>query len=185
MKSTPFKFQNRFISSVLIDPPMEFKTIESAPNDILNTNDLFRNKKVLLIGIVGAFTGVCDNQLPPYAEKLSEFKKKGINDIVVVSVNDHHVMKAFAKQYHLDKKLTMIADHDASFTKKLEMDVDFSAAKLGTRSTRYAMLVENGEIRKQWVEESPGKLQVSSAENVLKALNINNQQPKENEQQKN
>jgi len=38
----------------------------------------------LLVGIVGAFTGVCDNQIPPYVEKFAEFKKKGIQDIFVV-----------------------------------------------------------------------------------------------------
>ena len=51
------------------------------------------------------------------------------------------------------------------------MDVDLHAAKLGTRSTRFAMVVDNGEIKQQWVEESPGELKVSSAESVLKALN--------------
>jgi peroxiredoxin len=32
------------------------------------------------------------------------------------------------------------------------------------------MLVDNGSIVKQWVEEKPGELKVSSADNVLKNL---------------
>jgi peroxiredoxin len=51
------------------------------------------------------------------------------------------------------------------------MDVDLNAGKLGTRSNRYAMVVDNGEIVQKWVEESPGDLKVSSADAVLKALN--------------
>jgi peroxiredoxin len=48
------------------------------------TFNFFINLQVLVIGIVGAFTSVCQNQLPPFAEKLADFKKKGIQDVVVV-----------------------------------------------------------------------------------------------------
>ncbi len=59
-------------------PAIEMKTNLDAPKDFVNTNDFFRNRKVcnipvksiinffckvLLVGIVGAFTGVCDNQV--------------------------------------------------------------------------------------------------------------------------
>jgi peroxiredoxin len=50
------------------------------------------------------------------------------------------------------------------------MEVDLTAAKLGKRSKRYAMLIDNGIILKQWVEEKPGELKVSSAESVLNSL---------------
>jgi len=79
-------------------------------------------------------------------------------------------MKAFEKSIGTKDKLTLLADFDGAFTRSLGMEVDLSVAKLGKRSKRYAMLVDNGKIAKQWVEEKPGELKVSSAENVLKNL---------------
>jgi len=162
----------RYFSTATPNPPLELKTTFPSPKDFTNTNELFKNKKVLLVGVVGAFTGVCDNQLPPYAQQLDEFKKKGIDEIAVVSVNDPAVMKAFEKSLGLNNKLTMLADYDGAFTRNLGMEVDLSAAKLGKRSKRYAMVVDNGKIdkSKMFVEEKPGELKVSSADNVLKSL---------------
>jgi len=145
--------------------------VEEKPRDFVSTNDLFKNRKVLLVGIVGAFTGVCDNQIPPFAEHLPELKAKGIQEIAVVSVNDPAVMKAFAKSLNIPpEKVLFLADFDGAFTRSLSMEVDLTAAKLGKRSKRYAMLVDNGKIASQWVEEKPSDLKVSSAENVLKNL---------------
>jgi len=62
------------------------------------------------------------------------------------------------------------ADFDASLTKALGMDVDLSAKGLGVRSTRYAMLVDNGKVTTIAKEASPGDLKVSSAEAVLASL---------------
>jgi len=163
-------FFARFASTATPNPPIEMKTTSPAPKDFINTSDFFKNKKVLLIGVVGAFTGVCDQQLPPFATRLDEFKKKGIDEIACVSVNDPAVMKAFEKSISTTDKLTMLADFDGAFTRSLGMEVDLTAAKLGKRSKRYAMIVNNGKIEKQWVEEKPGDLKVSSAASVLNNL---------------
>ena len=47
--------------------------------------------------------------------------------------------------------------------------VDTSKFGLGTRSQRYAMIVDNGVIKDLFVEK-PGAFEVSTAENVLKHL---------------
>jgi len=101
---------------------------------------------------------------------LEDFKSKGIDEVAAVSVNDPAVMKAFEKSIGTKDKVTLLADFDGAFTRSLGMELDLSVAKLGQRSKRYAMLVDNGKITKQWVEDKPGELKVSSAENVLKNL---------------
>jgi len=159
-----------YSSTATPQPPIELKTT-SSKNEIVSTNDLFKNKKVLLVGIVGAFTGVCDNQIPPFAKHLKEFKDKGVDQIAVVSVNDPPVMKAFEKSLGVpEDSITFLADFDGKLTRALGMEVDLSAAKLGKRSKRYAMLVENGKISKTFVEDKPGDLKVSSADAVLRNL---------------
>jgi len=176
-KPAPFtisKFQypgSHYFSTATPNPSIELKTNFDPPKDFINTNEMFKNRKILLIGIVGAFTGVCDNQLPPFAERFEEFKKKGIDQVAAVSVNDPAVMKAFAKHLSIaPERVAMLADYDGAFTRSLGMEVDLSLAKFGKRSKRYAMLVENGKISKQWVEEKPSELKVSSAEAVLRNL---------------
>jgi len=166
-----YKWSFRGFSTTTPNPPIEFKTNAANPRDFVNTNDLFKNRKVLLVGIVGAFTGVCDKQIPGFASHVEEFKAKGIQEIAAVSVNDSSVMKAFAKHIEVPpEQVLMLADFDGSFTRSLGMEVDLTAAKLGKRSKRYAMLVDNGKISSQWVEEKPGDLKISNAENVLKNL---------------
>jgi len=150
---------------------LNLKTNAPAPKDFINPKEYFKNKKVLLVGIVGAFTGVCDNQIPPFAENLDKFKAKGIDEIAVVSVNDSAVMKAFGKQLGVPpEKVLLVADFDGAFTRSLEMEIDLTAAKLGKRSNRYAMLIDNGIITNKWVEAKPSELKVSSAEEVLTEL---------------
>eukprot|EP01119_Soliformovum_irregulare_P010949 TRINITY_DN2701_c0_g2_i1.p1 TRINITY_DN2701_c0_g2~~TRINITY_DN2701_c0_g2_i1.p1 ORF type:complete len:190 (+),score=16.53 TRINITY_DN2701_c0_g2_i1:184-753(+) len=159
----------RAYSTATPNPPIELKTTRDAPKDFVSTADYFKNRKVLLVGVVGAFTGVCDNQIPPYNAKLPEFKQHHFDEVAVVSVNDPAVMKAFQKQLGATD-LTFLSDFDGAFTRSLGMEVDLSAARLGKRSKRYAMVVENGKIGQTWVEEKPGDLKVSSAETVLKNL---------------
>jgi peroxiredoxin len=50
------------------------------------------------------------------------------------------------------------------------MDLDASGFGMGIRSKRYAMLVDNGVIKVINEEDAPGKAEISSAEEILKAL---------------
>jgi peroxiredoxin len=63
----------------------------------------------------------------------------------------------------------MLSDGNADFTHAMGLTLDASRNGLGTRSQRYAMVVENGVIKDLFVEK-PGAFEVSTAENVLKHL---------------
>lgn len=46
----------------------------------------------MLFAVPGAFTPTCQVQhLPPYVEKYSEFKSKGVDIVAVISANDPYV----------------------------------------------------------------------------------------------
>ena len=49
------------------------------------------------------------------------------------------------------------------------LEMDGSGFGMGSRSQRYAMIVEDGTVKKLAVE-APGKLEVSAAEAILEAL---------------
>ena len=63
----------------------------------------------------------------------------------------------------------LAADPLAQFTRACGLAMDMSAAGLGLRSQRYAMLVEDGVVRGKWVD-ADGRVKASSADNVLSKL---------------
>ncbi len=137
----------------------------------LSTDEIFADKTVVLFGLPGAFTPTCSlNHLPGYVESRDALAAKGVDDIVVLSVNDHHVMKAWAKATNAEGKIRFLADWDAGFVKSLGLDKDLSAGGLGIRSTRFSMLVENGVVKSVNIEENPGQATVSSAAAMLDSL---------------
>jgi peroxiredoxin len=137
----------------------------------ISTTDLFKGKRVVLFAVPGAFTPTCSlNHLPGYLENRDAILAKGIDDIAVIAVNDHHVMGAWANATGAAGKLRFLADWDAAFTKALGMEVDLSAGTLGVRSKRYSMLVDDGVVKSLNVEDSPGQATVSGAAAMIEQL---------------
>jgi glutaredoxin/glutathione-dependent peroxiredoxin len=137
----------------------------------LSTDELFAGKKVVLFAVPGAFTPTCSlNHLPGFLENRDAILSKGIDDIMVVSVNDWHVMNAWADKTGGAGKIRFLADFDASYTKALGLDMDLSAGGLGVRSKRYSMIVDDGVVKKLNVEEQPGQAVTSGAAAILEQL---------------
>ena len=133
----------------------------------INTDEFFKNKKVVLFGLPGAFSGTCSQKhLPGFIKYADTIKDKGY-DIACISVNDPHVMKAWGDISGVESKISMLSDSDCSITKALGLDKDFGKA-MGIRSKRYAMIIDNGIINKNFVDESG--FNFSSAENILKNI---------------
>ncbi len=140
---------------------------QEGPLDI-DTRDLFNNKKVALFSVPGAFTPTCSAaHLPGFVVNADKLKAKGIDEIVCMSVNDVFVMDAWGKSANAEE-ITMLADGNGEFAKALGLEVDGTAWGMGLRSKRFAMLVENGEIKQIAVDDKG--LENSSAEAVLAML---------------
>lgn len=137
----------------------------------MTTGELTAGKKVVLFAVPGAFTPTCHaKHVPSYLEHLDALTAKGIDTVACVAVNDAFVLDAWAKQAGADGKITMLSDGNGTFTKAIGLDFDGSGFGLGTRSKRYAMVVDNGVVAALHVEESPGVMEVSGADKVLAAL---------------
>ena len=137
----------------------------------IESNSLFKDQKVIMFGVPGAFTKVCSaRHLPGYVKNFDEAKKKGIFKIVCLSVNDPNVMKAWGETHNVGDKILMIADPYCNFTKSIGAEIDRSERGLGMRSSRYTMLVENGVATKIKEELDTGTCEVSAAENFLKEI---------------
>ncbi len=135
----------------------------------VKTSELFAGKKVVAFAVPGAFTPTCSQaHLPGYVVHADAIKAKGVDSIVCISVNDAFVMDSWGKNSNAEA-LVMVADGNGDFTKAMGLEMDGSGFGLGKRSQRYAMIVEDGVVRKLNVE-APGKLEVSKAEAILEAL---------------
>jgi peroxiredoxin len=90
--------------------------------------------------------------------------------VACVAVNDPFVLGAWEDASGGKGKVLFLSDSNAEFTRKIGMDFDGSGIGLGTRSKRYAMLVDNGMVKVLNVEDSPGVAIESTAEQMLKNL---------------
>jgi glutaredoxin/glutathione-dependent peroxiredoxin len=141
---------------------------EGRPTPV-TTDDLFKGKRAVVFAVPGAYTPTCSMaHLPGYVVNADKLKEKGVDSIICLSVNDAFVMDSWGKDKHAEEIL-MIGDGNGEFTRKLGLEMDGSGFGLGTRSQRYAMIVEDGVVRKLAVEE-PGKFEVSKAESILESL---------------
>jgi peroxiredoxin (alkyl hydroperoxide reductase subunit C) len=133
--------------------------------------EIIKNKKVVLFGLPGAYTSVCSaKHLPGYINMYEEYKKKGIDKIICISVNDPFVMNAWGKENNVGEKILMVGDPFLNFTKAIGADVDKSGRGLGVRSNRYTMLIDNLKIVKLQEEKDTGSCEVSAAKNFFELV---------------
>lgn len=150
-------------------PHGQFQVMGVEGPESVDITEFFSGKKVLMFAVPGAFTPTCSaSHLPGYVVHYDAIKEKGVDDIVCLSVNDIFVMNVWGQANNAEH-LVMAADGLAELTCSLGLELDISSAKMGLRSRRYAMLVDNGIVQQLWLDE-PGEYKVSSAEFVLSHL---------------
>ncbi len=129
-----------------------------------------RGKRIVIFGLPGAYTPTCSAQhVPSYLAVYDELKKKGVDEIWCVSVNDGYVMAEWGKAQNALGKIRFLGDGSAEFAQKLGLQRDLSGAGMGVRMQRCSLLVEDGVVKALNVE-APGKFEVSDGQTMLKAL---------------
>jgi glutaredoxin/glutathione-dependent peroxiredoxin len=152
-------------------PEAKFRVMGADGPAWKTTDDVFKGKKVALFAVPGAYTGTCHKMhMPSITQNADAIKAKGVNTIAVTAVNDVFVMSAWKRDTDADNKVDFLADGNGEFAKALDLTFDGSGNGLGTRSKRYAMLVEDGVVKKLNIEEAPGKVDVSGGDALLKQL---------------
>lgn len=152
-------------------PNATFRVIEDGKAVPRTTDEIFKGKRVVLIGLPGAFTPTCHkNHAPGFIREADAIRARNVDTIAVTAVNDHWVMHHWAEAIGGAGKLVFLADSNAEFARGIGLDFDASGGLGGVRSKRYSMLVEDGVVRVLNVESETGKAEVTSAENLMKAL---------------
>lgn len=136
----------------------------------ISTDELFAGKKVVLVSVPGAFTPTCSaSHLPGFVKQADELFAKGVDSIACMSVNDVFVMHAWGDDQSVGDKVMMLADGNGEYARALDLEMDGTAFGMGTRSQRFAIIVDDGTATHVAVE-APGKLEVSKAESILAKL---------------
>ncbi|UYG04970.1 peroxiredoxin [Halomonas sp. LR3S48] len=150
-------------------PEVKIKTISpDGPVDI-TTNEIFSGKRVVLFGVPGAFTPGCSNtHMPGFVIKADKVLEK-VDTLACMAVNDAFVMRAWQKDQNAEAIL-MLADGNAELTRALGMEKDSSAACMGIRCLRFALIAEDGVVSYVGIDTERGVVDKSSVDTVLTHL---------------
>lgn len=151
-------------------PNVTVRTLQERGLKDMETDSLLAKGKIVLFGLPGAFTPVCSAQhLPGYIRLRKTFQEAGY-ETVCLSVNDPFVMTAWMRANGA-QDFPYIADGNADFTRALGLDADYTSYGYGTRARRFALIAENGIVKKIRIERA-GEFLVSSAEAMLEEIGI-------------
>ncbi|MBT6183315.1 MAG: glutathione peroxidase, partial [Betaproteobacteria bacterium] len=160
-------------------PSVNFKTRGDDEWITVSSDDIFKNKTVVVFSLPGAFTPTCSStHLPRYNELAPAFFENGVDEIVCLSVNDGFVMREWSKDQE-SQNIRLLPDGNGEFTEQLGMLVDKSDLGFGKRSWRYSMLVKNGVVEKTFIEpDVPGDpFEVSDADTMLNHISPKAKKP--------
>ena len=164
-------FEGRKCSSVTLKTRKFEKWID------VNTEDIFKGKKIVLFSLPAAFTPIhSEEQLKGFEKNYDKLLSLGVNEIYCISVNDGYVMNAWANQQKL-VKVKVLPDGNADFTRSMGMLVEKKHIGLGQRSWRYCAIINDGVIEKWWQEpgmnnegNDPDPYEETTPENCIKYL---------------
>jgi 2-Cys peroxiredoxin 5 len=156
---------------LLLGVASSIKVGESIPDDVdlhfgfpperINVKDRVAGKKVILLGLPGAFTPTWSSrQVPGYLANVDALKNElGIDEVLIYCVNDGAVMQAWAEDQGVpaDSVLKLMGDPYGELTEKLDMELTHGGPKsvgLINRCKRFALYVVDGVVQIVRVAES-------------------------------
>ena len=152
-------------------PVCKLKRVGAEGAEDITTEGYFSGRKVVLFGVPGAFTPTCSNShLPGFIENHDAILAKGVDAIAVVSVNDHHVMAAWARFSGGEDKIDFLADGNGEFVDAMGLLFDMSVAGMGRRALRFSMIVDDGVVTVVNSGDKPGQAEVTGAARILEQL---------------
>ncbi|KAK0717147.1 Redoxin [Lasiosphaeria miniovina] len=130
-----------------------------------DASEEFKNKKVVIVAVPGAFTPTCQEQhVTSYLANLDNLKAKGVDQVVFIASNDHFVMAAWGKANGVkDDSILFMSDTGLAFSKSIGWTK-------GDRTLRYAIVVDHGKVVYADTDDVPKSIGKSGAEAVLSKL---------------
>jgi peroxiredoxin len=151
-------------------PAVSVKTITAEGIEEVSMDAFCAGRKVVIFGVPGAFTPTCsDTHLPGFQVATDDLKAKGVDAVACLATNDIFVMGAWSKARNVGEGITMLADGNGDFIRATGLELDLAHVGLGTRSKRFAAVIDDGTVTYLGIEPG-GEVGVSSAAAVLEHL---------------
>jgi glutaredoxin-like protein len=169
-------FENREGQQV---PQVTFRTRQNHEWVDVTSDEIFKNRTVVVFSLPGAFTPTCSStHVPRYNQLASTLRQHGVDEVICVSVNDAFVMNEWREEQKASN-VTFLPDGNGDFSRGMGMLVSKNDLGFGDRSWRYSMLVKDGVIEKMFIEpDVPGDpFEVSDADTMLAYIAPNAEAP--------
>ena len=138
----------------------------------IELSELTTGKKVILIGMPGAFTKTCTNHhLPSLIRNSPAIFNKGIDEILCIVVNDIHVAKAWGEITGANEAgIKILCDLESKFSNSVGLS--FSAPEVGffERLQRVSIMLDKNVIKYIQLEDTRGACKLTSGETILKQI---------------
>ncbi|WFC96816.1 peroxiredoxin type-2 [Malassezia brasiliensis] len=159
---------NTKFAYVPYSPELEDHKVCGLPTGF-QSHERWKGKKVVIVSVPGAFTPTCTaNHVPPYVEKIQEFKNKGVDEVVVIAANDPFVMSAWGVSEQAKDLVTFAQDVNCEFSQAFKATLDLSSKGMGERTARYALIANDLKVEYFGIDQ--GEPQQSSAATLLSKL---------------
>ena len=149
-------------------PSIPIKLVDA--NGIADTTSdaVLGTGSVVFFAVPGAFTPTCDtSHLPGFVANAQKLANLGVSRIVCGTVNDHHVVKAWAERSEALGKVDFIADGEGLLADAIGLAKPIPG--MGKRFARVAMILKDGVVQDVFVQDVAG-VTVSGAPAILLAL---------------
>jgi peroxiredoxin len=157
-------------------PDAKVFIFDENPKEI-SIKQIVADDRVIIFGLPGAFTPTCSaKHLPGFIFATNQLNEKNIKKVICISVNDPFVMDAWGKIQNANEKVLMLADGNGEFTAALGLQLDASGFGMGSRSQRFSLVINDGQVEILNVEDG-GEFRVSSCEFMLDQLLTLNSPP--------
>jgi peroxiredoxin len=151
-------------------PNLTLRSIADDGIQNFGLHENFKQKKILIICVPGAFTSTCHNQhLPPYIKGADQMiREKNINQICCITNNDPFVLDQWRISLG-STKITFLSDGNFEFLQKTQLIRNHEKSFMGDRLIRSVLLIDNLKLKKLILEE-PGELLKTNFSAVYKNL---------------
>jgi peroxiredoxin len=128
-------------------PDVDFGYLQAGQVRTIAAQKAFAHRRVIALGVPGAFTPTCtDLHIPDFIGNAERLKASGFDALICIAPNDPFVLKAWADGLDPTGRLLFLSDGNLDFATALGMAIHNRALFLGKRSERYLMIVEDGII---------------------------------------
>lgn len=133
---------------------------------------LTKGRRIVIVAVPGAFTPTCHSaHMPTIIAEHDAIRAKGVDEVIVLSVNDMHVMKLWGEETGAEAAgITLLADPESTFTKAIGMNFTAPATGMIDRSSRYVMVVDDGVVSRFQLEDKAGGCALTGGQAILDLL---------------